>query len=105
LPKDYDRFDNKLLEDLLRNFDAEALHTASGDMFGRIYEYFLVKFAMQGAQDTGEFFTPPSLVQIIVSVIEPDHGVVFDPVCGPAVCSYSPATARKRPSPLYGWPR
>lgn len=84
LPKDYDRFENKLLEDLLRNFDSEALRKASGDVFGRIYEYFLMKFAMQGAQDNGEFFTPPSLVQTIVNVIEPDHGVVFDPACGSA---------------------
>ena len=84
LPRDYDRFDNKLLEDLLRNFDSEALRTASGDVFGRIYEYFLMKFAIQGAQDNGEFFTPPSLVQTIVNVIEPDHGVVFDPACGSA---------------------
>ena len=82
LPKDYDRFENKLLEDLLRNFDSEALRNASGDVFGRIYEYFLMKFAMQGAQDNGEFFTPPSLVQTLVNVIEPDHGVVFDPACG-----------------------
>ena len=51
-----------------------ALRTASGDVFGRIYEYFLMKFAMQGAQDNGEFFTPPSLVQTIVNVIEPEHG-------------------------------
>ncbi|MDP2109806.1 MAG: N-6 DNA methylase [Thiobacillus sp.] len=84
LPKDYDRFENKLLEDLLRSFDSEALRNASGDVFGRIYEYFLMKFAMQGAQDNGEFFTPPSLVQTIVNVIEPDHGVVFDPACGSA---------------------
>src|SRR3984885_3430753 len=82
LPKDYDKFENNLLEDLLRIFDSEALRTASGDLFGRIYEYFLMKFAMQGAQDNGEFFTPPSIVQTIVNVIEPDHGVVFDPACG-----------------------
>ena len=82
LPKDYDRFDNQLLEDLLRAFDTEALRRASGDVFGRIYEYFLMKFAMQGAQDNGEFFTPPSLVQMIVNVIEPDHGVVADLACG-----------------------
>ena len=53
LPKDYDRFDNKLLENLLRCFDSQALRTATGDVFGRIYEYFLMKFAMQGAQDNG----------------------------------------------------
>ena len=82
LPKDYDRFENDLLEDLLRAFDREALRSASGDVFGRIYEYFLMKFAMQGAQDNGEFFTPPSLVQTLVNVIEPDHGIVFDLACG-----------------------
>ncbi len=84
LPKDYDKdqFDNDLLEDLLRIFDSDVLRTASGDVFGRIYEYFLMKFAIQGAQDNGEFFTPPSLVQTIVNVIEPDHGVVLDPACG-----------------------
>ena len=56
-------------------------------MFGRIYEYFLMKFAIQGAQDNGEFFTPPSIVQMMVNVIEPDHGVVFDPACGSGGCS------------------
>jgi type I restriction enzyme M protein len=84
LPKDYERFDADLLEQILRTFDSEALRTASGDVFGRIYEYFLMKFAMQGAQDNGEFFTPPSLVQLIVNVIEPDHGVVADLACGSA---------------------
>jgi type I restriction enzyme M protein len=82
LPKDYDRFDNRLLENLLRCFDSAALRTATGDVFGRIYEYFLMKFAMQGAQDNGEFFTPPSLVQTLVNVIEPTHGVVADLACG-----------------------
>ena len=47
LPKDYDKFESDLLEDLLRAFDREALRNASGDVFGRIYEYFLMKFAMQ----------------------------------------------------------
>jgi type I restriction enzyme M protein len=82
LPKDYDKFESNLLEEILRIFDSEVLRTASGDVFGRIYEYFLMKFAMQGAHDNGEFFTPPSLVQTIVNVIEPEHGVVFDPACG-----------------------
>ena len=82
LPKDYTKFENTLLEDLLRVFDSETLRTAGGDVFGRINEYFLMKFAMQGAQDNGEFFTPPSLVQTLVNVIEPDHGIVFDPACG-----------------------
>ena len=82
LPKEYTKFDNSLLEDLLRVFDSEMIRNAKGDVFGRINEYFLMKFAMQGAQDNGEFFTPPSLVQTIVNVIEPDHGTVFDPACG-----------------------
>jgi type I restriction enzyme M protein len=82
LPKDYEKFENDLLENILRIFDSETLRTATGDVFGRIYEYFLMKFAMQGAQDNGEFFTPPSLVQTIVNVIEPDHGVVADLACG-----------------------
>ncbi len=66
----------------MKTFNDEALKTASGDVFGRIYEYFLMKFAMSGAQDSGEFFTPVSLVSTIVNVIEPDHGIVFDPACG-----------------------
>src|ERR1017187_1828020 len=82
LPKEYGEFEPTVLENLMRVFDSETLRTAGGDVFGRIYEYFLMKFAMQGAQDNGEFFTPPSLVQTIVNVIEPDHGIVFDPACG-----------------------
>ncbi|WP_210526934.1 HsdM family class I SAM-dependent methyltransferase [Rubellimicrobium arenae] len=82
LPKDYERFDDDLLESMMRKFDTEALRSASGDVFGRIYEYFLAEFSKQGAHDSGEFFTPPSIVQTIVNVIEPDHGIVFDPACG-----------------------
>ena len=82
LPKDFEKFENDLLESMLRIFDSEILRRAQGDVFGRIYEYFLMKFAIQGAQDNGEFFTPPSIVQTIVNIIEPDHGVVFDPACG-----------------------
>ncbi len=82
LPKDYERFDNELLERMMRTFDTEALRSASGDVFGRIYEYFLAEFSKQGAHDNGEFFTPPSIVQTIVNVIEPDHGLILDPACG-----------------------
>ncbi len=82
LPKDFQIFDNELLGRLLKIFNDEALRNTNGDVFGRIYEYFLMKFAMQGAQDQGEFFTPISLVQTIVNTIEPDHGIVFDPACG-----------------------
>jgi len=82
LPKDYHIFENDVLSRLLKIFNDDALQKTNGDLFGRIYEYFLMKFAMAGAQDMGEFFTPVSLVQTIVNVIEPDHGIVFDPACG-----------------------
>jgi type I restriction enzyme M protein len=82
LPKDYGRFEGSVLEEMMRMFDSEGLRSASGDVFGRIYEYFLAEFSKQGAHDGGEFFTPPSIVQTIVNVIEPDHGVILDPACG-----------------------
>lgn len=81
LPKEYQIFDDELLTRLLKIFNDESLQFASGDVFGRIYEYFLMKFDMQGGLP-GEVFTPPCLVQLIVNVIEPDHGIVFDPACG-----------------------
>jgi type I restriction enzyme M protein len=84
LPKNYSIFSKELLRELLRIFNKEVLQKAEGDLFGKIYEYFLNKFAMTGAQEGGEFFTPMSLVQTIVNVIEPDHGTVFDPACGSA---------------------
>ena len=82
LPKDYGIFETKVLEDLMRLFNSEQIKQATGDVFGRIYEYFLAKFSIQKAHDNGEFFTPSSIVQTIVNVIEPDHGTVFDPACG-----------------------
>jgi type I restriction enzyme M protein len=82
LPKDYGIFETKVLEDLMRLFNSEQIKQATGDVFGRIYEYFLAKFSVQKAHDNGEFFTPASLVQTIVNVIEPNHGTVFDPACG-----------------------
>jgi type I restriction enzyme M protein len=74
--------DPKVLEELMRKFNSERIKQATGDVFGRIYEYFLAQFSMQKAHDNGEFFTPSSIVQTIVNVIEPDHGTVFDPACG-----------------------
>ncbi|MCB0596427.1 MAG: SAM-dependent DNA methyltransferase [Lewinellaceae bacterium] len=84
LPKNYSIFEKQLLQKLVRIFNTEILDGVTGDVFGRIYEYFLNKFAMTGAQEGGEFFTPPSLVNAIVITIEPDHGVVLDPACGSA---------------------
>lgn len=83
LPKsEYQELDNDVLGNLLRTFNDPALKKATGDIFGRIYEYFLTQFANQSAHDGGEFFTPVSLVQMIVNFIEPDHGSVIDPACG-----------------------
>ena len=63
LPKDYHRFEDRVLEGMMRAFDSDALRRASGDVFGRIYEYFLNRFSRDRAHDDGEFFTPPSIVQ------------------------------------------
>ena len=83
LPKqEYQEIDNEVIAQLLRTFNDPALEKADGDVFGRIYEYFLTQFADQKAHDGGEFFTPPSIVQTIVNVIEPDHGKIIDPACG-----------------------
>lgn len=83
LPKsEYHELDNTVLGNLLRTFNDPVLNTPKGDIFGRIYEYFLTKFADQKAHDGGEFFTPASLVQMIVKIIEPDHGDIIDPACG-----------------------
>ncbi|MBP6733794.1 MAG: N-6 DNA methylase [Chromatiaceae bacterium] len=67
--------------DLLRQFD-NIPDDATGDVFGQIYEYFLGKFAMAEGQGGGEFFTPRSVVRLMVEIIEPHGGTVFDPACG-----------------------
>lgn len=83
LPKtEYQELDNVVLGNLLRILNPEELKKADGDIFGRIYEYFLTQFANLKAHDNGEFFTPVSLVSLIANVLEPDHGLVFDPACG-----------------------
>ncbi|MFZ3104550.1 MAG: N-6 DNA methylase [Smithella sp.] len=66
---------------LLKNF-ADIPKDAAGDMLGKIYEYFLGKFAMAEGQQGGTFFTPQSVVKLMVEVIEPHNGTVFDPACG-----------------------
>ena len=81
LPKQYMRFDNDMLVTLLRRFNVPA-EGLEGDVFGQIYEYFLGKFAMAEGQKGGEFFTPTSLVKLIVEIIEPYEGRVYDPACG-----------------------
>ena len=82
LPKSYTDFSGELLFELLRIFNNSALDEVSGDIIGRIYEYFLNKFAKNIASDDGVFFTPKSLVKLIVNIIEPKSGILIDPACG-----------------------
>ena len=82
LPKNYTTLQDELLRELLRIFNNSALNDIKDDIIGRIYEYFLNKFAPAVASDDGVFFTPKSLVRMIVNIIEPTHGTVLDPACG-----------------------
>ena len=81
LPKGYQRMEKPVLTTLLRLF-APLPRTLSGDAFGLIYEDFLSNFAAAEGKGGGEFFTPYSIVRLIVEIIEPFHGRVFDPACG-----------------------
>lgn len=82
LPKSYTDFSDEILSELLRIFNNSALDEVGGDIIGRIYEYFLNKFAKNIASDDGVFFTPKSLVKMIVNIIEPTSGILLDPACG-----------------------
>lgn len=82
LPKSYTDFSGDLLAELLRIFNNKAFDEVGGDILGQIYEFFLNKFAPQVASDDGVFFTPKSLVKMIVNIIEPTSGVLLDPACG-----------------------
>ena len=82
LPKSYTMFADDLLSDLLRIFNNKTIDEVGGDVIGRIYEYFLAKFAKAVASDDGVFFTPKSLVKMLVNVLEPTSGIMLDPACG-----------------------
>jgi type I restriction enzyme M protein len=81
LPKNYTAFDKPLLTELLKSFNSIPMDI-EGDAFGKIYEYFLGKFAMSEGQKGGEFFTPTSIVKLIVEIIQPYEGKIYDPACG-----------------------
>jgi type I restriction enzyme M protein len=81
LPKTYNRFENSLLKELLKTMNSVPMDI-EGDAFGKIYEYFLGHFAMSEGQKGGEFFTPTAIVQLIVGIIEPFSGRIYDPACG-----------------------
>lgn len=80
--KEYQELDNSVLGQLLRTLNPDELKRVTGDVFGRIYEYFLTHFADQKVHDGGEFFKPISLVSLIAHVIDPKGGIVLDPACG-----------------------
>jgi type I restriction enzyme M protein len=81
LPRSYRGMESATLVELLRLF-APLPTQLTGDAFGLIYEDFLSNFAMQEGRGGGEFFTPYSIVKLIVEIIEPYHGRVLDPACG-----------------------
>lgn len=80
LPRSYGKVENRVLIELLRLLN--GLGEIEGDAFGKIYEYFLGKFALAEGQKGGVFYTPTSIVKLIVEIIEPFHGQIFDPACG-----------------------
>lgn len=82
LPKTYTMFADGLLRELLRIFNNKTIDEIGGDIIGRIYEYFLSKFAKAVASDDGVFFTPKSLVKMLVNILEPEQGIMLDPACG-----------------------
>jgi len=73
--------DRSLPKSLLKTF-ADIPEDVTGDVFGKVYEYFLAEFALAEGQGGGEFFTPTSVVKLMVEIIEPYHGTIFDPACG-----------------------
>lgn len=87
LPQDYTDLskkadeNNRILVTLLKNFN-QIPDDIEGDAFGEIYEYFLGQFARAEGAKGGEFFTPQSIVKLIVEILEPYHGRIFDPACG-----------------------
>ncbi|MBC8228935.1 SAM-dependent DNA methyltransferase [bacterium] len=81
LPKTYNRIEKNTLIELLRIMEQIPMDI-EGDAFGKVYEYFLGKFAMNEGQRGGEFFTPTSIVKLIVEIIEPFQGRILDPACG-----------------------
>jgi type I restriction enzyme M protein len=81
LPETFSKLDDRLLRDFLKRFSVIP-DDAEGDLFGRVYEYFLGEFAKLTLQKGGEFYTPVSVVRLIVEVLEPYEGRIYDPACG-----------------------
>lgn len=79
MPQGYGSLPNSVLRELLRLLQPL---TVEGDAYGLIFEYFMGEFASSYMQKGGEYFTPGSIVKLIVEVLEPYHGKIFDPACG-----------------------
>ncbi len=106
LPRTYQIFTSTLLKELLKKV-SEIPVSLDYDAFGRIYEYFLGEFARTEGQKGGEFYTPSSIVRLLVEVIEPFHGRILDPACGSGGMFVQSARfvsehQRKLPSPAGG---
>ncbi|WP_298350393.1 class I SAM-dependent DNA methyltransferase [Runella sp.] len=86
LPRNFSIFSKDLLRELLRIFNKEVLQKAEGDLFGKIYEFFLNKFSEVSEKEIEqvELYVPECILRLYVEVIEPNHGIVFDPICGSA---------------------
>lgn len=82
LPTDYVKLEKSVLVELLKVFNRISIEQIGEDAFGEIYQYFLGNFAQKEGQKGGEFFTPISIVKLIVEIIEPDYGLILDPACG-----------------------
>ena len=82
LPTDYVKLEKSVLIELLKVFNRIDIAKIGEDAFGEIYQYFLGNFAQKEGQKGGEFFTPISVVKLIVEIIEPDNGLILDPACG-----------------------
>ncbi|SNR56610.1 class I SAM-dependent DNA methyltransferase [Halorubrum vacuolatum] len=86
LPKRYSRIPQDTLEGLLNEFSELDLgngkDTQDEDVFGRVYEYFIKEFARQEGHRGGEFYTPKHVVELLVEILEPFEGRIFDPFCG-----------------------
>lgn len=82
LPKGYLRIPDDLLVATMKVFADVDFDRENGDVFGKVYEFFLGKFASSEGQKGGEFYTPTCLVKLLVEIMKPFHGNVYDPACG-----------------------
>lgn len=101
MPRTYTALDSSTIVSLLRHINSYT-KDLEGDAFGLIYEYFLGKFALAEGQGAGEFFTPMSIVRLIVEIIEPFHGRIFDPACGSGRDVCAVGALRRASPPLSG---